>query len=161
MESDVAQQWARGEKVKLWEVSVTERSSLIEPFTTLTSRLTQPQSKSAFPLPGRKSKGTTSNDIWAQIGNFSEVGRVSRLILRQHEPFEAAIAGAVRGAAVVVGLDGPSSLDSYRLSMFPSFSEAVARASPIIDFRRLCMKYLHYVDVSEDNIYYVLPYITL
>ncbi|XP_063041693.1 NF-kappa-B inhibitor-interacting Ras-like protein 1 [Engraulis encrasicolus] len=63
VESEVAQQWARGEKVKLWEVSVAERSSLIEPFTTLTSRLTQPQSKSAFPLPGRKSKGTTSNDI--------------------------------------------------------------------------------------------------
>uniref|UniRef100_A0A3B1KA56 NFKB inhibitor interacting Ras-like 1 n=1 Tax=Astyanax mexicanus TaxID=7994 RepID=A0A3B1KA56_ASTMX len=49
VEQEVAQQWARGEKVKLWEVSVTERSSLIEPFTTLTSRLTQPQSKSAFP----------------------------------------------------------------------------------------------------------------
>ncbi|XP_036423558.1 NF-kappa-B inhibitor-interacting Ras-like protein 1 [Colossoma macropomum] len=63
VEPEVAQQWARGEKVKLWEVSVTERSSLIEPFTTLTSRLTQPQSKSAFPLPGRKSKGTPSNDI--------------------------------------------------------------------------------------------------
>ncbi|XP_070778271.1 NF-kappa-B inhibitor-interacting Ras-like protein 1 isoform X2 [Enoplosus armatus] len=55
--------WARGEKVKLWEVSVAERNSLIEPFTQLTSRLTQPQSKSAFPLPGRKSKGTPSNDI--------------------------------------------------------------------------------------------------
>ncbi|KAI4888260.1 hypothetical protein NFI96_034380 [Prochilodus magdalenae] len=63
VEPEVAQQWARGEKVKLWEVSVAERSSLIEPFTTLTSRLTQPQSKSAFPLPGRKSKGTPSNDI--------------------------------------------------------------------------------------------------
>ncbi|XP_066530963.1 NF-kappa-B inhibitor-interacting Ras-like protein 1 [Hoplias malabaricus] len=63
VEAEVAQQWARGEKVKLWEVSVTERGSLIEPFTTLTSRLTQPQSKSAFPLPGRKSKGTPSNDI--------------------------------------------------------------------------------------------------
>ncbi|KAJ8345696.1 hypothetical protein SKAU_G00298890 [Synaphobranchus kaupii] len=63
VEAEMAQVWARGEKVKLWEVSVTERSSLIEPFTVLTSRLTQPQSKSAFPLPGRKSKGTTSNDI--------------------------------------------------------------------------------------------------
>ncbi|XP_072530729.1 NF-kappa-B inhibitor-interacting Ras-like protein 1 [Salminus brasiliensis] len=63
VEQEVAQQWARGEKVKLWEVSVMERSSLIEPFTTLTSRLTQPQSKSAFPLPGRKSKGTPANDI--------------------------------------------------------------------------------------------------
>ncbi|KAM9434948.1 NF-kappa-B inhibitor-interacting Ras-like protein 1 [Clarias gariepinus] len=63
VEQEVAQQWARAEKVKLWEVSVAERGSLIEPFTTLTSRLTQPQSKSAFPLPGRKSKGTPSNDI--------------------------------------------------------------------------------------------------
>ncbi|KAL0962153.1 hypothetical protein UPYG_G00336380 [Umbra pygmaea] len=63
VDQETAQQWARGEKVKLWEVSVTERNSLIEPFTTLTSRLTQPQSKSAFPLPGRKSKGTQSNDM--------------------------------------------------------------------------------------------------
>ncbi|KAJ8371513.1 hypothetical protein AAFF_G00307500 [Aldrovandia affinis] len=63
VEPEAAQVWARGEKVKLWEVSVTERSSLIEPFTVLTSRLTQPQSKTAFPLPGRKSKGTPSSDI--------------------------------------------------------------------------------------------------
>ncbi|XP_056336232.1 NF-kappa-B inhibitor-interacting Ras-like protein 1 [Danio aesculapii] len=63
VDQDTAQQWARGEKVKLWEVTVTDRSTLIEPFTSLTSRLTQPQSKSAFPLPGRKSKGTPSNDI--------------------------------------------------------------------------------------------------
>ncbi|MBN3298661.1 NF-kappa-B inhibitor-interacting Ras-like protein 1 [Amia ocellicauda] len=60
---ETAQQWARVEKVKLWEVSVTERTTLIEPFTVLTSRLTQPQSKSSFPLPGRKSKGTPSNDM--------------------------------------------------------------------------------------------------
>lgn len=63
VEQEAAQQWARAEKVKLWEVSVTERSSLIEPFTTLTSRLTQPQSKSTFPLPGRKSKGPSTNDL--------------------------------------------------------------------------------------------------
>ncbi|KAF3833620.1 hypothetical protein F7725_024824 [Dissostichus mawsoni] len=31
VEPEAAQQWARGEKVKLWEVSVTERNSLIEP----------------------------------------------------------------------------------------------------------------------------------
>ncbi|KAG7251872.1 hypothetical protein CRUP_022231 [Coryphaenoides rupestris] len=63
VDPEAAQQWARGEKVKLWEVSVAERGSLIEPFTTLTSRLTQPQSKSTFPLPGRKSKGTPANDL--------------------------------------------------------------------------------------------------
>ncbi|XP_076865876.1 NF-kappa-B inhibitor-interacting Ras-like protein 1 [Brachyhypopomus gauderio] len=61
VEQEAAQQWARGEKVKLWEVTVAERTSLIEPFTTITSRLTQPQSKSAFPLPGRKSKGAPSD----------------------------------------------------------------------------------------------------
>ncbi|XP_023665607.1 NF-kappa-B inhibitor-interacting Ras-like protein 1 [Paramormyrops kingsleyae] len=63
VDAEVAQQWARGEKVRLWEVSVTERDSLIEPFTVLTSRLTQPQSKSSFPLPGRRSRGTPSNDM--------------------------------------------------------------------------------------------------
>ncbi|TRY99030.1 hypothetical protein DNTS_024576 [Danionella cerebrum] len=60
---DAAQQWARSEKLKLWEVSVTDRSSLIEPFASLTRRLTQPQSKSSFPLPGRKSKGTPANNV--------------------------------------------------------------------------------------------------
>ncbi|KAM9824260.1 NF-kappa-B inhibitor-interacting Ras-like protein 1 [Neosynchiropus ocellatus] len=63
VEQESAQQWARVEKVKLWEVSVTERNSLIEPFTQLTSRLTQPQSKSSFPLPGRKNKGTPNSDM--------------------------------------------------------------------------------------------------
>ncbi|MBN3279978.1 KBRS1 protein, partial [Polyodon spathula] len=63
VDTETAQLWAKGEKVKLWEVTVTERKCLIEPFTVLTSRLTQPQSKSAFPLPGRKSKGTPSSDM--------------------------------------------------------------------------------------------------
>lgn len=68
VEPEAAQQWARGEKLRLWEVSVTERESLIEPFTVLTSRLTQPPSKSSFPLPGRRSKGTPSNDMWPPQG---------------------------------------------------------------------------------------------
>ncbi|XP_018605874.1 NF-kappa-B inhibitor-interacting Ras-like protein 1 [Scleropages formosus] len=63
VDQESAQQWARGEKVRLWEVSVADRSSLMEPFAVLTGRLTQPQSKSSFPLPGRKSKGTPSGDI--------------------------------------------------------------------------------------------------
>ncbi|XP_053568989.1 NF-kappa-B inhibitor-interacting Ras-like protein 1 isoform X2 [Bombina bombina] len=62
VDSDMAQQWARSERVKLWEVSVTERKTLIEPFTALSSKLNQPQGKSTFPLPGRKSKGTPSSD---------------------------------------------------------------------------------------------------
>ncbi|XP_064410379.1 NF-kappa-B inhibitor-interacting Ras-like protein 1 [Latimeria chalumnae] len=62
VETEVAQQWAKSEKVKLWEVTVTERKSLMEPFILLASKLTQPQSKSSFPLPGRKSKGNATSD---------------------------------------------------------------------------------------------------
>ncbi|XP_060081328.1 NF-kappa-B inhibitor-interacting Ras-like protein 1 [Ylistrum balloti] len=52
---NTAQMWANREKVRLWEASVKSRQSLIEPFVWLTSRITQPQSKSTF-LPGRKAK---------------------------------------------------------------------------------------------------------
>jgi len=31
--------------VRLWEANVTNRQSLVEPFVSLTSRITQPQSK--------------------------------------------------------------------------------------------------------------------
>ncbi|XP_066440923.1 NF-kappa-B inhibitor-interacting Ras-like protein 1 isoform X2 [Eleutherodactylus coqui] len=62
VETEMALQWARGEKVKLWEVSVADRKTLIEPFTLLASKLNQLQSKSPFPLPGRKSKGTPTSD---------------------------------------------------------------------------------------------------
>ncbi|KAM4689618.1 NF-kappa-B inhibitor-interacting Ras-like protein 1 [Discoglossus pictus] len=59
---DMAQHWARSERIKLWEVSVMERKTLIEPFTLLASKLNQTQSKTTFPLPGRRSKGTPSPD---------------------------------------------------------------------------------------------------
>lgn len=58
---DTAQHWAKSEKVKLWEVSVADRRSLLEPFIYLASKMTQPQSKSAFPL-SRKNKGSGSLD---------------------------------------------------------------------------------------------------
>ncbi|CAM2108778.1 unnamed protein product [Caretta caretta] len=61
VDHDAAQHWAKGEKVKLWEVSVADRRTLIEPFTYLASKMTQPQSKSAFPL-SRKNKGSGSMD---------------------------------------------------------------------------------------------------
>ncbi|KAM5157626.1 NF-kappa-B inhibitor-interacting Ras-like protein 1 isoform 3-T4 [Mantella aurantiaca] len=54
VDTEMALQWARAEKVKLWEVSVANRKTLLEPFTLLASKLNQIQSKSAFPLPGRK-----------------------------------------------------------------------------------------------------------
>ncbi|WAR11320.1 KBRS1-like protein [Mya arenaria] len=56
---NTAQTWATQQKVRLWEANVTNRQSLVEPFVFLTSRITQPQSKSGF-LPGRKAKGTSS-----------------------------------------------------------------------------------------------------
>nr|XP_009486367.1 PREDICTED: NF-kappa-B inhibitor-interacting Ras-like protein 2 isoform X2 [Pelecanus crispus] len=61
VDHDAAQHWAKGEKVKLWEVSVADRHTLIEPFIYLASKMTQPQSKSAFPL-SRKNKGSGSVD---------------------------------------------------------------------------------------------------
>lgn len=61
VDPDMAQHWAKSEKVKLWEVSVADRHSLLEPFVYLASKMTQPQSKSAFPL-SRKNKGSGSLD---------------------------------------------------------------------------------------------------
>ncbi|XP_053322634.1 NF-kappa-B inhibitor-interacting Ras-like protein 1 [Spea bombifrons] len=62
VDEDMARHWARTERIKFWEVSVADRKTLIEPFTHLASKLNQFQSKSSFPLPGRRSKGTPSSD---------------------------------------------------------------------------------------------------
>ncbi|MGH0121999.1 UNVERIFIED_CONTAM: hypothetical protein FKN15_000540 [Acipenser sinensis] len=61
VDHDSAQHWAKMEKVRLWEVSVADRRTLIDPFVHLTSKMTQPQSKSTFPL-SRKIKGSGSLD---------------------------------------------------------------------------------------------------
>ncbi|KAJ7313518.1 hypothetical protein JRQ81_004962 [Phrynocephalus forsythii] len=61
VDHEAAQHWAKAEKVKLWEVSVADRRTLIEPFVYLASKMTQPQSKSAFPL-SRKNKSSGSMD---------------------------------------------------------------------------------------------------
>ncbi|XP_028843228.1 NF-kappa-B inhibitor-interacting Ras-like protein 2 isoform X2 [Denticeps clupeoides] len=62
VDAEVAQQWARQEKVRLWEVSAADRRTLIEPFVHLASKMTQPQSKSSFPLSRNKNKGSGSQD---------------------------------------------------------------------------------------------------
>ncbi|KAK7167553.1 hypothetical protein R3I94_001824 [Phoxinus phoxinus] len=62
VDSEAAQQWARQEKVRLWEISVTDRRTLIDPFVHLASKMTQPQSKSTFPLSRNKNKGSGSLD---------------------------------------------------------------------------------------------------
>ncbi|NP_001003433.1 NF-kappa-B inhibitor-interacting Ras-like protein 2 [Danio rerio] len=62
VDSSAAQQWARQEKVRLWEISVTDRRTLIEPFVHLASKMTQPQSKSTFPLSRNKNKTSGSLD---------------------------------------------------------------------------------------------------
>ncbi|XP_048870832.1 NF-kappa-B inhibitor-interacting Ras-like protein 2 [Brienomyrus brachyistius] len=62
VDSEVAQHWAKTEKVRLWEVSVSDRRTLIEPFVYLASKMTQPQSKSTFPLSRNKNKSSGSLD---------------------------------------------------------------------------------------------------
>lgn len=62
VDANFAQNWAKNEKVRLWEVSVADRRTLIEPFVHLASKMTQPQSKSTFPLTRNKNKGSGSTD---------------------------------------------------------------------------------------------------
>ncbi|XP_076449859.1 NF-kappa-B inhibitor-interacting Ras-like protein 1 [Babylonia areolata] len=59
---DTAQAWATKEKLHHWDVSVANRKSLVDPFVWLTSKITQPPSKTNF-LPGRKTKSTSSNNL--------------------------------------------------------------------------------------------------
>ncbi|XP_048731569.1 NF-kappa-B inhibitor-interacting Ras-like protein 1 isoform X5 [Ostrea edulis] len=60
VDKEKASAWAQREKVKLFEATVSQRKTIIDPFVWITSRITQPQSKSAF-LSGRKGKGTNAN----------------------------------------------------------------------------------------------------
>ncbi|KAI0216601.1 NF-kappa-B inhibitor-interacting Ras-like protein 2 [Lamellibrachia satsuma] len=61
---NLANKWAQKEKVRLWEVSVANRHSLIEPVVWLTSKITQPQGKSTFLAMGmgKKQKSSTSSN---------------------------------------------------------------------------------------------------
>ena len=43
-----ANKWAQKEKVRLWEVSVVNRLSLVDPFVWISSKISQPQSKSTL-----------------------------------------------------------------------------------------------------------------
>lgn len=72
VDSNMAQNWAKTEKVRLWEVSVVDRRTLIEPFVYLASKMTQPQSKSTFPLSRNKNKGSGSVDSWGTRGDSQE-----------------------------------------------------------------------------------------
>lgn len=62
IDANYAQNWAKNEKVRLWEVSVVDRHTLIDPFVHLASKMTQPQSKPTFPLSRNKNKGSGSTD---------------------------------------------------------------------------------------------------
>lgn len=61
-----ANKWAQKEKVRLWEVSVVNRQSLLDPFSWLTSKMSAPPNKSTFPLSmgmGKKSSKSSSSDV--------------------------------------------------------------------------------------------------
>lgn len=75
VDANMAQNWAKNEKVRLWEVSVVDRRTLIEPFVYLASKMTQPQSKSTFPLSRNKNKGSGSTDSWRTTGKVWERGK--------------------------------------------------------------------------------------
>jgi len=57
-----AMNWSAKEKVRLWEVSVPNRKSLVDPFVWITSKITQPTGKGNF-LPGRKPKTSSSGNL--------------------------------------------------------------------------------------------------
>ncbi|XP_055892512.1 NF-kappa-B inhibitor-interacting Ras-like protein 1 isoform X2 [Biomphalaria glabrata] len=59
---ETAMAWSSKEKMRLWEVTVTNRKSLVDPFVWLTSKITQPTGKSNF-LPGRKTKSSSSSNL--------------------------------------------------------------------------------------------------
>ncbi|XP_064640933.1 NF-kappa-B inhibitor-interacting Ras-like protein 1 [Lineus longissimus] len=63
VETSVAQKWAHKEKVKLFEVSVKNRQTLMEGFIALASKLTQPPPKSSFLT--KKVKGVSSSSAAA------------------------------------------------------------------------------------------------
>ncbi|KAI1309407.1 NF-kappa-B inhibitor-interacting Ras-like protein 1 [Halotydeus destructor] len=52
--------WTLKERIKAYEVTATERKTLLEPFVYLASRLNPPQTKSSFPRLGPKGR-TASN----------------------------------------------------------------------------------------------------
>jgi NF-kappa-B inhibitor-interacting Ras-like protein len=59
---NTANKWAQTEKVRLWEVSVSNRQSLLEPFVWITSKMTQPQAKSFQPFSSSRSKKASYTD---------------------------------------------------------------------------------------------------
>ncbi|XP_026541500.1 NF-kappa-B inhibitor-interacting Ras-like protein 1 [Notechis scutatus] len=56
VQSEIAQQWARIETVKLWEVTVADRRTMMEPFVVLASKLYQSQNKLTFSFSRRRPK---------------------------------------------------------------------------------------------------------
>uniref|UniRef100_A0A670ZJM3 NFKB inhibitor interacting Ras like 1 n=1 Tax=Pseudonaja textilis TaxID=8673 RepID=A0A670ZJM3_PSETE len=56
VQSEIAQQWARIEMVKLWEVTVADRRTMMEPFVVLASKLYQSQNKLTFSFSRRRPK---------------------------------------------------------------------------------------------------------
>lgn len=59
---NTANKWAQTERVRLWEVSVSNRQSLLDPFVWLTSKMTQPQGNRFPPfVTGRKQKSSTAD----------------------------------------------------------------------------------------------------
>lgn len=65
VERSTADVWANKEKIRVFEVTATDRRTLTEPFVFLASKLTQPPTKSTFPqdlVTKITRKGDSKND---------------------------------------------------------------------------------------------------
>ncbi|ELT87410.1 hypothetical protein CAPTEDRAFT_21196 [Capitella teleta] len=65
VEFNAANKWAQGEKVRLWEVSVSNRQSLVDPIVWLTTKMTQPPNRPTFPAFGasRRQKASSNSEL--------------------------------------------------------------------------------------------------
>ena len=65
MDTEEVNAWASKERIKAYEVTATERKTLLEPFVYLAAKLNPPQTKSSFPRLGPK--GRTSSNIAMEL----------------------------------------------------------------------------------------------
>jgi len=60
---NTSNRWAQNEKIRLWEVSVSNRHSLMDPFGFLVSKITQPPAKTFTGFGGSKKQKALNSDL--------------------------------------------------------------------------------------------------
>lgn len=59
--------WATKERLRYWEVSATERKSLLDPFLHLVTKLNPVQVKSGFPRLGHQKGSKTTSSVSMEL----------------------------------------------------------------------------------------------